>query len=345
VKERSNDRRVTMQDIARETGYSVNTVSHALRGLSDISPATRDMIRETAQRMGYMGNQVASSLRSGRTHTLAVILGSLVNPFYGAVADHLQTCAQARGYSLTMMCSREDPKLEQELVENAIARRADGILLFPTNASAATVERLRTLGFPYVLLSRTFGEGLDDCVVADEEAGGRLAAEHLLAHGSDSVAYIARRAIVFSGDARLKGFLRACDDLGVPEDHRRFSVLAPDGSLDDSFERVAVQTLTEWRHEGVNGLCAFNDIEAWQIRSMIDTYPALKGWDVGIVSFDSVQACHFYPSPLCSVSADYGEMAEKAIDLLRERIHGDTRPPRTVVCPVHLDCRGSCLRP
>ena len=62
-----NARRVTLQDIARETGYSINTVSHALRNKDDISRETSAMIRRVAQEMGYMGNQIASSMRSGRT--------------------------------------------------------------------------------------------------------------------------------------------------------------------------------------------------------------------------------------------------------------------------------------
>ena len=89
-------RRVTLQDIARETGYSINTVSHALRNKDDIARETRERIQRVAQDMGYMGNQIASSLRSGRTRTLAVILGNMSNPFYGIMADTIQDAATAR---------------------------------------------------------------------------------------------------------------------------------------------------------------------------------------------------------------------------------------------------------
>ena len=69
-------KRVTLQDIAARTGVSVNTVSHALRNKSDISAETCRRIQEAAREMGYTGNQIARSLRSGRTHIIAVILGA-----------------------------------------------------------------------------------------------------------------------------------------------------------------------------------------------------------------------------------------------------------------------------
>lgn len=57
--------RVTLKDIARRSGYTVNTVSHALRGKSDISLEARRKIKALAREMGYMGNSLASSLRLG----------------------------------------------------------------------------------------------------------------------------------------------------------------------------------------------------------------------------------------------------------------------------------------
>ena len=122
-------RRVTLQDIARETVYSINTVSHALRNKDDIARETRERIQRVAQDMGYMGNQIASSLRSGRTRTLAVILGNMSNPFYGIMTDSIQDAAAARNYSLLIMCSRDRAAQEETSLELGIFSRADGTYL------------------------------------------------------------------------------------------------------------------------------------------------------------------------------------------------------------------------
>ena len=343
---RSNGiQRVTLQDIARETGYSVNTVSHALRNKDDISRETRERIQKVARDMGYMGNAIASSLRSGRTRTLAVILGNMSNPFYGIMADTIQDAAAMRDYSLLFMCSRDRADLEEQMVEAAVARRVDGILLFPTNESPRTIERLNALGIPFVLMSRALGEGVADSVTSDEAQGAYLAVSHLIQNGRRNLAYLSNQRIVYSYERRLEGFNRACDGAGIPWEDRHFYIhLDPARGETPVLDWHASMTnkLLRWREEGVDGLFVFCDEEAWHVQSVLQQTPALQDWDVGIVSFDNIQGTQHFPAGLCSVDCNFSEMARKGIDLLRDRIHGDDRPRQNLVCPVRLVCRGSC---
>lgn len=339
-------RRITLQDIARETGYSVNTVSRALRNMGDISPQTCASIQRQAREMGYTANQVASSLRSGRTHIFAVILGAMSNPFYGIMADTLQDAAQAAGYSLIIMCAREDAALEAQLVERAIARRVDGIILFPTDHSAPTVERLRAARMPFILMSRYLTEGAADSVVCDEARGAELAARHLIESGCRRLAYLSSATVVFSSAQRIAGFLRACDACGIaPEDRL---VRVSDRNIlyrerDESARRAALaEVLRDLRRQGFDGLFIFCDVEAWHALDVMQTADGLHAEDFGIVSFDNLEGALSFPIPLCSISCDYADMARRGIELLRARIHGDDRPPQTIVCPVELVCRGSC---
>ena len=344
---RGNDRRgpVTLQDIARETGYSVNTVSRALRNKQDISQATCARIQRTAREMGYRVNQIASSLRSGRTKIITVILGNMSNPFYGIMADTLQRAAANRGYSLLIMCSRERADLELELAETAASHRSDGILLFPTDASLRTVERMRALKIPLVLMSRTLGENVADTVISDEIYGSYLATRHLFESGRRNLAFLSRQHIVFSSEKRLRGFLDACAELGIPEENRHSFVSVPSAAEDPlscDWETPMRDQLIRWRREGVDGIFMFCDVEAWQIQSILQQTPQLADWDVGIVGFDNIQGTRFFPLNLCSIDCAFDEMAQQGIDLLRERIHGSHQPPKTIICPVQMICRGSC---
>ena len=109
-----------------------------------------------------------------------------------------------------------------------------------------------------------------------------------------------------------------------------------------SWHASMTNRLLRWREEGVDGLFVFCDEEAWHVQSVLQQTPLLQDWDVGIVSFDNIQGVQHFPADLCSVECNFAEMARQAIDLLRDRIHGDDRPPQSVVCPVRLVCRGSC---
>ena len=130
-------KRVTLQDVARATGYTANTVSRALKNKPDISAETSKRIQDAARRMGYVRNAMACSLRSGHTRTLGVIVGGMSNPYYGRMTDSIQDAAAEEGYSLLIFCSRDDPELEYQLIETAISRQVDGILLFPAHHRAA----------------------------------------------------------------------------------------------------------------------------------------------------------------------------------------------------------------
>ena len=342
----TNTRRVKLQDIAAKTGYSINTVSHALRGMPDISAATAGHIREVARAMGYTPNQVASSLRSGHTRTLAVILGSMSNPFYGLMTDTIQDAAMQSGYTLMIMCARDDAALEYHLAEQAIARRADGLLLFPTGQSQPTIQRLREARMPFVLMSRYLERDQADCVICDEEQGAYLATRHLLEHGLRRLAYVSGSTVIFSSEQRIRGFLRACDEADLPPANRRICVMSghPAAKRQPKYGMIPAERLLALKRDGFDGLFIFCDVQAWHVLNILRTSNELRPRDFGIVSFDNIEGALSFPISLCSIDCDYEQMAQHGIELLRARIGGDTRPPQTIVCPVRLVCRGSCNR-
>lgn len=343
--QQNQNRRVTLQDIAKKTGYSINTVSHALRGMKDISPQTRKEIQDTADALGYIGNQIASSLQSGRTKTLAVILGSMANPFYGIMTDALQYAASDAGYSLITMCSRDEPELEYEQAEVAVRRLVDGILLFPSDHCEKTVERLKAVHMPFVLMSRTYDGAGADSVVTDDEEAAYLATRHLIASGKRKVAYISSRDVIYSGQRRLHGFLRACDDEGIPECDRY--IYDNSWYIAEYQERMKwidslARKITELKENGFNGLFVFCDVEAWHVMSAMRDSGKITQDDFGVVSVDNIEDAFSYPVSLCSVDCAIDKMAAEGVRLLIERIHGDTSEAKKIVCPVRLICRGSC---
>ena len=82
--------RVTLKDIANECGYSVNTVSRALRGDTKLSEQTRKKIQQTAKEKGYIRNNLASSLRSGASHIIAVIVNDIRNQHFTSMISEIE---------------------------------------------------------------------------------------------------------------------------------------------------------------------------------------------------------------------------------------------------------------
>lgn len=330
----SKDKRVTLQDIARRTGVTVNTVSRALKNKPDISQKTCLRIQQVAREMGYVRNYAASSLRSGRTKTLGLILGAMSNPYYAVVADAVHEAASALGYTLMTMCTREDPVQEMNAVEAALGRQVDGILLFPGRNATDAIQRMRETNTPFVLMSRHLEDDRDDYVMCDEDEGGYLAARHLIEAGRRKLAYLCCGDIVYSSEHRLQGFLRACDEFGIPEENRFVAVNPPAGAI--------AETLRTWKEEGVDGLFAFCDMEAWNSISYLDSLGVKIPQDIAVVGYDNIQAKISFPMPLCTVDPSINEMIDLALNLLRRRIHHEDFPPQVIKVPARMVCRRSC---
>ncbi len=327
-------RRCTLQDIADRTGYTVNTVSRALKNKSDISAATREYIRQAADEMGYIRNQMASSLRSGQTRTLGVIVGGMSNPYYGVMTDAIQNVAAESGYSLLIFCSRDNPELEFQVVETAISRQVDGILLFPCSGSGRTIERMKAAGVPYVLMARHFDSPDDDWVVCGEEEGAYLATKHLIDAGHTRLGFLSSFDVVGSSEWRTHGFLRALEEHGLPRENGLLARRSGD-------EEIRNQ-LNAWRQSGVTGVFVFCDMEAWLAVSVLQQQSLSIPGDMAIIGFDNIQGILPIPAPICSVGYDIPAMARSGIDLLRRRIHHEDIPPQHITFRPTVVCRGSC---
>lgn len=326
--------RVTLQDVAKATGYTSNTVSRALKNKPDISVQTREYIQKTAREMGYVRNYIASSLRSGRTKTIAMIAGSMVNPFYAVLGDLIQQEAVRLGYSLMFLCSRDDAEIEQNMVEMALSRQVDGILLIPWDAGSPALELLRESGVPYVLLNRDADNDRDDCILCDEELGGYLAAKHLIENGHRKLGMLSYSDVVYSTRVRMQGFRRACREAGITEEDSEFAIIRGSDEI--------LAKLKDWRSRGYTGLFSFCDDEAWGTITLMERSGLRVPEDFAIVGFDNILGYVNFPRPICSVDTNFKTEAVLAIDLLRKRIHEPNLPPQRVTLPVSLVCRESC---
>ena len=320
--------RVTLEDIAHATGYTINTVSRALKNKPDISRQTCERIQQVAKEMGYVRNHLASSLRSGRSKTIAMITGTMSNPYYAILADLLQEEAGKRGYGLMILCSRDDPETEIRAVEMALSRQADGVLITPSTVDSPGLAMLRNAGIPFVLLSRYLRMENDDSVIHDDEQGGFLAGKYLIERGHRKLAFLSFRHVVYSTRMRREGFFRACREAGIPET----DVYEAETTGDEA----VLRQLLEWIQKGVTGIFSFCDVEAWRSITLLEENGYSIPRDVTFIGFDNILGYIHFPKPIPSIDGHLREAAQAAIELLRNRIHEPELPPQHRVIPVKL---------
>ncbi len=208
-----------MAAVARRVGVSLSTVSRALADSPLISEETRRQVREAAESLNYRVDAAGSSLRTGLTRTVGVIIPlahaakqNLSDPFFleilGALADELTAC----GYSMLLNKVTEDPS--NWIATIARGRRADGVIVIGQSLHHESLNQVAATEFPMVVWGSTMKDQRYVTVGSDNEAGGKAATAHLVSQGC--------RTIVFLGDpaapevaARLEGYRQALTTAGI----------------------------------------------------------------------------------------------------------------------------------
>ena len=186
-------RRVSHQDIAREANVSRVTVSLILAGKDQTSEATRKRVLEVAKRLQYRPNLLVQGMQTGRTYAVGVIVPASMH-FHGQIArgihDELVTCNFVP-IQLWVDPATDTKATELEQIHRLVDRRVDGIIIWPADVSVPDVHfrEIWQRNIPLVTVDRETTTHADH-VGTDEERGGRLVAEHLLALGHKRTAYV-----------------------------------------------------------------------------------------------------------------------------------------------------------
>ncbi|WP_051969215.1 LacI family DNA-binding transcriptional regulator [Kitasatospora azatica] len=182
-------RRVTLRDIAQETGLSAAAVSYALRGLQ-VPLGTQERVREAAARLGYQADPIARALASGRTDNVGVLCGSLTDVWQQGLATALGRKLLEAGRHALIVDASNDPALEAGLASQLTAQRVDALIVLPVDPTA---EHWRDVARQTILIS--IGDGLPGAatsaeVVFDNEAGVTDALHRLADAGHRAIAVV-----------------------------------------------------------------------------------------------------------------------------------------------------------
>lgn len=209
---------VSIDEVARRAGVSTATVSRALSGRGHVSDATRERVEAAAHELGYVVSASASSLASGRTRNIGVLVPFIDRWFFAAVLSGITATLMRHGYDITLYSLTTDAAQRREVFETFLRRRrVDGVIAVSLQLDEAETGLLRELGHPVIAIGGP-NPRLPTLAV-DEVAMARLATEHLLSLGHRDIGYIGAGA-EFDVDLRIPtrrrhGFEQALIAAGV----------------------------------------------------------------------------------------------------------------------------------
>ncbi len=181
-----------MKDISLRCGVSIATVSKALNDHSDISDATKRLVRDTAQEMGYFPNSSARALKTNRTFNLGVLFvdrarNGLTHDYFAHVLDSFKVTAESKGYDLTFInCSKEGHRMTY--LEHSRYRGVDGVVIAHVDFDQDEVSELIRSEIPVVTVDHAFDS--KPSVVSDNISGIRDLVSYIVSMGHRKIAYI-----------------------------------------------------------------------------------------------------------------------------------------------------------
>lgn len=334
-------RKLTIEDVARQAGVSISTVSRVMNKTDYIADATRKKVQDAIDALDYRPNALARGLKQMKTDSIGLILSDLQNPFWLMVLEGIEDACQEAGYSLLILNSRDDPEKEGKNIKEFLMRQLDGIIINPASDDNPLFPALVAQAFPLVFLNRRVKGVEVDTVVADNIKGTMLAVSHLAALRKKRIAIFLYPANGISPrQERLEGYKQAVAAHGLEADPELIKIVE---SKEDCL--AAMQQLFAGSGKP-DAILSTNNRLTLEILEALGLLNIAVPQDIALLGYDETEWSKHLNPPLTTIRqpayAMGREAAERLILAIGAKRQGVARQPETVQLEPSLVVRQSC---
>ena len=326
-------KRIRLSDIADRLNITKVTVSKALRDHPDISRATRELVKKTAEEMGYSPNFLARSLSSRKTSTIGVVVPKIAHSFFASIIDAIQRYATEEDYGVILAVSNERSDLERQHIERLLAMRVDGLLVSVSKqpADREVYRMVRTMGIPLVFFDRRLEDEPFSSVTVDDFGGARDAVDYLIRQGHRKIAHIGGSGDTAIGRARREGYIEALRQNGL-EINESWII---EGGFDEQHGYEACRQIL-MLSEVPQVIFAVSFPAGLGARAALRE--ASDGADMELISFGAGGFDEFSTHPHYCIQQPTAEIGRQAVRLLLDEIESedDHVPPRHISLQTRL---------
>ncbi|SEP91183.1 LacI family DNA-binding transcriptional regulator [Arthrobacter sp. OV608] len=336
------NRTASIKDVANHASVAVGTVSNVLNYPDRVSERTKERVLRAIDELGFVRNDAARQLRAGHSRTIGLIVLDVGNPFFTSVVRAAEDAAALQGSAVLLGDSGHDAGREANYIDLFQEQRVQGLLISPVGDVTERLDLLRERGVPTVLVDRLADEEKFSSVAVDDDAGGYLAARHLLDTGRRRLAFVGGSTSIRQVADRLQGARRAVKE----EPDATLEVLVSEGMTVLAGRSVG-NTLVERNREDLpDGIFCANDLLALGImQSLTMTHTLRIPEDIALIGYDDIDFAVSAVVPLSSIRQPTEALGRTAIELLAEEVEAQHPRHRAVIFTPELVVRQSTGTP
>ncbi|SMY00462.1 transcriptional regulator, LacI family [Brevibacterium linens] len=287
------------------------------------------------EKLQYTPSRAARSLATGATKMLALVVPDISNSFFAELAKGAESAAQAYGYNILLANTDFNHDKERAYLELITSKAVDGVI-YAAGLPPTARELKSVLGeLPTVLVDEEVANTEFDVVVSENDIGGGLIAEHLLALGHRRCLIVDAPDAPTSNALRVKGFLSAWEAAEGRAwlEHGDFTFESGVDALQRTSELM--------KRERITSVFATNDLMGFGAMSALSSQGVNVPSDVSLVGFDDVFAAKFVAPSLTTVKQDVAALGRISVELLLKRLADLNVPQHRLTVPVELVTRQS----
>ena len=318
---------VTMRDVAQTSGFSPATVSIVLNNAPlarYIAPTTKKKIEDTARKLGYRPNAMARFLRSKRTHSVGIMLFDITDPFCTPILRGIENGLYQASYVPILTDAHNQRNRFERYLEMLLERHVEALIVV-ANWLFVDIQLLADFSkrnIPVATIGWELPGDTISSVIVDNEAGGRLALEHLYKLGHRKIAFIRGPKMLIDSAPRWKGIQKFANSVGFEID-ANLTMQLPD-SLDPNSGFEGGYRLTEellQRRKKFTALMAFDDLTALGAIRALAKAGVKVPEQCSVAGFDDVALSALSAPSLTTVRQPLEAMGNLAVNIVMEGIN------------------------
>jgi DNA-binding LacI/PurR family transcriptional regulator len=309
----------TMKDVANKAHVSIQTVSAIINHKPGITEATREKVLSAIEELGYRPYSVARSLRTRQTHSIALVVSDIANPFYANLASAIENFAHDAGYSLILHNTHDDISREATYIQSIAQRWIDGAIIVSTRNEVIGLDNLTAARIPVVAVNHVPGAYNGPSVTLNNYNAGKMAARHLVELGHTRIGHI-------SGPTRL--YISRERELGFKETLREYNLrplicpnIAGDWGCESGYR--SMHQILNCGDEQPTAIFAANDRMAIGAMRALHERGLHVPQDVSVMGLDDIEAASYSIPTLTTVGQPITRMALTAVELLMKLLAGE----------------------